>query len=52
MIYIYIQRKWEHCILQDLNMFVCEHSAAYAISYLHSFKNIKETQVVIFLYLC
>ena len=52
MIYLYIHRKWERCILQDLNKFICGHSAAYAISYLHSFKSIKETEVVIFFNLC
>jgi len=51
MIYVYIHRKWGRCILQDLNMFIREHSAAYAISYLHSFKNSKETEVI-FLNLC
>jgi len=48
MIYVYIHRKWEHCILEDLNMFIYGHSTAYAISYLHSFKNIKETEVIFF----
>jgi len=52
MIYVYIHRKWERCILQDLYMFICGHSTAYAISYLHSFKNIEETKVVIFFNLC
>ena len=53
MIYVYIHRKREHCILQDVNMFlICGYSAAYAVSDLHSFKNIKQTEVLIFFNMC
>jgi hypothetical protein len=40
MMYVYIHRKQEYCILQDVNILMWRHCPTYAISDLHSFKNI------------